>query len=93
MSTIISSVLNKHLNEQKPKPSHVEYLDKILWDIAPVYRETFLEIRNSIELTLLNNPKSENEVVSYLSWVSNKLNLINIKRGEYIKKEVDSIYS
>ena len=91
MSTIISSVLEKHLNEQKPKPSHVEYLDKILWDIDPVYREAFLEIRNSIELTLLDNPESENKVVSYLSWISNQINLINRRRWEYVKKEVTAI--
>jgi hypothetical protein len=93
MSKINSSVLKRHLDKQKPTSSHMAYLDKILWDIDPVYRDKFLEIRNSIELTLLDNPESENKVVSYLSWVSEKLNLINRKRWVLIKKEMTWIYA
>lgn len=62
-----SSVLNRHFKNQKPKKYHLDYLNRILKDIDPVYIEKFMEIKKSIELTLLNNPESENEVVSYLS--------------------------
>ena len=86
-----STVLNEYFKKQKPKKSHLEYLDKIFDDIDPRYRQKFLEIRNQIELTLLNNPESENKVVSYLSWVSQKLDLLNRKRWELIKKEVNIV--
>ena len=86
-----SSALDRHFKNQKPKESHLEYLEKILKDIDPVYKEKFLEIRNSIELTLLNNPESENKVVSYLSWISDKISLINRRRGTLIKKEVNTV--
>jgi hypothetical protein len=62
-----NSALNRHFKNQKPKASSLEYLEKILKDIDPVYIEKFREIKNTIELTLLNNPESESEVVSYLS--------------------------
>jgi hypothetical protein len=52
-----------------------------------------MEMRNTIELLLLNNPKSENEVVSYLSWVHDKLNLINRQRWSLVKKEVEKVYA
>ena len=86
-----SSALDRHFKNQKPKRSHLEYLEKILKDIDPVYIEKFKEIKNTIELTLLDNPESENKVVSYLSWISEKLNLINRKRGVLIKKEVNTV--
>lgn len=92
MSTINSTALQKHLKKQKPKLSHMQYLDKIFWEIDPVYKKKFLEIRNSIELTLLDNPESENKVVSYLSWVGEKINLINRKRWTLIKKELETVY-
>ncbi|MDQ7010046.1 MAG: hypothetical protein Q9M94_07185, partial [Candidatus Gracilibacteria bacterium] len=85
------SVLNRHFKNQKSKQSHLDYLEKILKDIDPVYIEKFREIKNSIELTLLNNTESENEVVSYLSGVSEKLNLLSRKRGALIKKEVNTV--
>ena len=92
MSTkTISSALDRHFKNQKPKQSHLEYLEKILKDIDPIHIEKFREIKNSIELTLLNNPESENEVVSYLSWVHEKLNLINRKRGVLIEKELNTV--
>jgi hypothetical protein len=93
MSTTTSSVLKKHFNKQKHTQSHLEYLDKILWDINPTYREKFLEIRKSIELTLLDNPESENKVVSYLSGVSEKLNLINRKKWNFIREEVNATFA
>ena len=89
--TTKSSALDRHFKNQKPKQSHLEYLEKILKDIDPVYIGKFREIKNSIELALLDNPESENKVVSYLSWVHEKLNLINRKRGVLIKKELDEI--
>jgi len=92
MSTQIkSSVLNRHFKSQKPKKSHLDYLEKILKDIDPVYIEKFKEIKNSIELTLLNNPESENKVVSYLSEVSERLTWINRKRWTLIKREVNTV--
>ena len=89
--TTKSSALARHFKNQKPKQSHLEYLEKILKDIDPLYIEKFREIKNSIELTLLDNPESENKVVSYLSWVQEQLNFINRKRGVLIKKELDEI--
>ena len=86
-----SSALDRHFKNQKHKASSLEYLEKILKDIDPVYIEKFREIKNSIELALLNNPESENKVVSYLSWVNEKLTLINRKRWTLIKKEVNAI--
>jgi len=86
-----SSALNRHFKNQKHKASSLEYLENILKDIDPVYIEKFREIKNSIELALLNNPESENKVVSYLSWVNERLNLINRKRWVLIKKEVNAI--
>lgn len=86
-----SSVLKRHFENQKYKNSHIEYLNKILKDIDPVYIEKFMEIKNSIELTLLDNPQSENEVVSYLSWVSEKLQSISRKKGFLIKNEINSV--
>ena len=86
-----SSALDRHFKNQKPRLSHFEYMEKILKDIDPVYIEKFREIKNSIELTLLNNPESENKVVSYLSGVSEKLSGINRKRWVLIKKEVNAV--
>ena len=92
MSTPIkSSALDRHFKNQKPKKSSLEYMEKILKDIDPVHMERFREMKNSIELILLDNPESENKVVSYLSWVAEKLNWINRKRGELIKKSVDVV--
>jgi len=87
----ISSALDRHFKNQKPKASSLEYLEKILKDIDPVYIEKFKEIKQSIELTLLNNPESENKVVSYLSWVNEKLTLINRKRWTLVKKETNTL--
>ena len=86
-----SSALDRHFKNQKPKQSHIEYLEKILKDIDPAYIEKFKEIKNSIELTLLNNPESENKVVSYLSEVSEKLNWINRKRWTLIRREINTV--
>ena len=86
-----SSALDRHFKNQKPKASSLEYLENILKDIDPVYLEKVKEIKQSIELTLLNNPESENEVVSYLSWVNEKLTLINRKRGTLIKSETTAL--
>ena len=86
-----SSALDRHFKNSKHKISHLEYMEKILKDIDPVYMEKFREIKNSIELTLLNNPESENKVVSYLSEVSEKLTWINRKRGSLVKKEITAI--
>lgn len=92
MTTIVnSSALNRHFKNQKYKKSSIEYLNKILKDIDPIYIEKFKEIKNSIELTLLDNPESENKLVSYLSWVSEKLNLLSRKKGVLIKKEMEEI--
>ncbi len=86
-----SSVLNRHFKNQKHKLSHLEYMEKILKDIDPAYIQKFREIKTSIELTLLNNPESENKVVSYLSWVHEKLTWINRKRWILVKKEITAI--
>ena len=87
MSTI-STTLDKHLKKQKPKLWHLEYLDQILGSINKVHIDKVKEIRNSIELTLLSNPESENEVVSYLSNVNNNLNLIGRKKADLVRNEV-----
>lgn len=91
MSTKKSSALERHFKNQKPQKSHLEYMEKILKDIDPIYIEKFREIKNSIELTLLNNPESENKVVSYLSEVSEKLIWLNRKRWVLIKKEISAV--
>lgn len=93
MSTTNNSALNRHFKNQKPTSAHLIYLDKILKDIDPIHMEKILEIRKNIELTILNNTKSENEVVSYLSWVSDKLKFINRKRWKLVKKEVEKVYA
>ncbi len=90
MSTT-STTLDKHLKKQKPKLSHLEYLDQILGSINKVHIDKVKEIRNTIELTLLDNPESQNEVVSYLSTVNNNLNLIGRKRSNLVRTEVNSI--
>lgn len=89
MSTT-STTLDDHLKKQAPKISHLEYLDQILWTIDKVHVDRVMEIRNSIELTLLDNPDSENEVVSYLSTVNNNLQLIWRKRSKLVRSEVES---
>jgi Uri superfamily endonuclease len=67
MSTTNSSALDRHFKGQKPTKAHLDYLDKILSSINKTHMPKVMEMRNTIELLLLNNPKSENEVVSYLS--------------------------
>lgn len=90
-TTIKCSTLERHFKNQKPQKSSLEYMEKILKDIDPAYIEKFREIKNSIELTLLDNPESENKVVSYLSWVAEKLNWINRKRWVLVKKELNTV--
>ena len=88
-----STTLDAHFKKQKPQLTHLEYLDQILWSINKVHIEKVMEIRNTIKLTLLDSPESENEVVSYLSTVNNRLQSIGRKRGNYIKTEVQAVTS
>lgn len=93
MSRIANSKnLNNHFQQQKAKQWHIDYLNRILSDIDPKYLDTFLKIKENIELTILNNPESENDVVSYLSSVSEKLQNINRKRWQLIRREVELVY-
>lgn len=86
-----STTLNKHLKDQKPTLSHLEYLDKILGAIHPVHIERVLDMRKTIELTLLKNPESKNQVVAYLSGVSDRLQVIWNNSQEKVSNEVHSI--
>ena len=88
MTTIKSRVLDKHLEAQIQTVDHLEYLDKILWSINKVHIEKVMEMRQTIELTLLNNPDSKNSVVSYLSKLSDKLQDIKKKGQENINQEI-----
>lgn len=88
MTTIKSRVLDEHLEAQIQTVDHLEYLDKILWSINKVHIEKVMEMRQTIELTLLNNPDSKNSVVSYLSKLSDKLQDIQKKGQENINQEI-----
>lgn len=90
MSTT-STTLDSHLKKQKPTLSHLQYLDQILGSINKVHIDKVKEIRNTIELTLLDNPDSENEVVSYLSSINDDVQLIQRKRWKLVRSEVVSI--
>jgi len=89
MST--SKVLQKKFNERKPKLKHLIYLDNILSNIDPIHFEKVMEIRKTIELTLLDNPESDNKVVAYLSWVNDKIKNISFKRNDLIKRETENL--
>ncbi len=88
-----STQLDTHFKKKKPTLGHLEYLDQILWSINKVHIDKVMEIRNTIELTLLDNPESKNEVVSYLSNVNSKLQNIWRKKGEYIKTGIQEVTS
>ncbi len=81
-----SKVLQEHFNWER-NISHLRHLDWILGFIDQVHLEKFITIRNNIELALLNNPKSSNEVVSYLSEIWDKLKNISNNYNLKIREE------
>jgi len=91
MSSTDSKTLQKNFRNRKPQLSHLIYLDNILSNIDPVHFDKVMEIRNTVELTLLDNPGSNNEVVSYLSWVNEKIQNISVRRTRRIKQEVEEL--
>ncbi len=93
MSSTTSTTLDTHFKKQKPALTHLEYLDSILKNISPVHMSKVMEIRNTIELTLLDNPKSKNKVVAYLSWVNTSLQAIWRQRWKLLKQEVSLVAS
>ena len=88
---VYSKVLQEKLKDRKAQLSHLVYLDGILSNIDPIHFEKVMEIRKTIELTLLDNPESNNEVVAYLSWVNDKIKNISLKRSNLVKNEIENL--
>jgi len=86
-----SKVLHEKLKDRKPQLNHLVYLDNILTNIDPIHFDKVMEIRNTIELTLLDNVDSENKIVSYLSSAKEKIANISDIRRESIKKSTNEL--
>jgi len=86
-----SKILYKKLKDRKPQLNHLMYLDNILTNIDPIHFEKVMEIRNTIELTLLDNVDSENEIVSYLSSTKEKIANISNIRKERVKISINEL--